>query len=75
MAGIENFQVVETKHKKVVDIFSENEAGLQPSKKTKRKQLRKHYGNITVKIEMIIPVRDVCMLNKTIWCTTPDKYR
>ncbi len=23
MAGIENFQVVETKHKKVVDIFSE----------------------------------------------------
>ena len=44
IAGTENPQVVRAKHKKVVNIFSEDEARLWLSKKTKEKQLKKYYS-------------------------------
>ena len=50
MAGTENFQIVEAKHKKIVVILSENKAELQLSKKVKGKQLKKYYINTAVKM-------------------------
>jgi len=69
MAGTENLQVVGAKHKEIVDIFSENKARLQPSKKAKGKQLKKYYRNTTVKIgdnnlcERCIYTRQDCLVH------------
>ena len=65
MAGTKNSQVIGTKYKKIVNIFSENKARLWPSRKTKGKQLRKYHGNVTVKIGVITPMRGVYMPSKT----------
>ena len=46
MAGTENLQIVGAKHKEIADIFSENEARLQFSKK-----LKKYYRDTVVKME------------------------
>ena len=50
IASTENFQIVRTKHKEVVNIFLEDKAGLQLFKKVKGKQLKKYCENAIVKI-------------------------
>jgi len=50
MAGTKNSQIVGAKYKEVVNIFLEDKMELQPSKKTKEKQLRKYYGNTVIKM-------------------------
>ena len=50
MVDTENSQVTQTKYKEIVDIFLENETGLQLSKKTKGKQPRKYCRNTIVKM-------------------------
>ena len=50
LESTEGFQIVETKHKKVV---LRNKEGQQSSKKAKEKQLGKYCGSTTVKIESV----------------------
>ena len=46
-----------------------NDVDCWPPKKAKGKQPARYQEDIRVKLEVLIPVKDVCMLGKTVWCT------
>jgi len=50
------------KHK---EVLSENDMDCWPFKKAKGKQQARYQGDIRVKLGVLIPVKDVCMLSKT----------
>ena len=61
----EGSQITESKHKEAP---LEDDINCQLSKKTKRKQLTRYCRDIRVKIGVLTPVRDVCVLDSPAWC-------
>jgi len=65
LEGTERF-----KHKKV---FPEDNRDHWPFKKAKGKQPARYHRDIGVKMGILTPVRDVCVLGRTAWCTIQDE--
>jgi len=62
----EESQIVGSKCKEVTP---GNNRDCWPSKRTKGKQLARYCRDIGIKMGMLTPVRSVCALNRTAWCT------
>jgi len=65
-----DFQVAETKCKKVIAIFLENKVERQSFKKAKEKKPERYYRDTRIKIEVLTPVRSMCAPGKIVWYTT-----
>ena len=59
----EGSQIVRLKHKKVP---LRDNIDHQPFKKTKNKQLARYCRDIKVKMEVLISIRGVCVLSRTV---------
>jgi len=66
LEGAEGSQVMGSKQKEVA---TGDEEVQWPSKKTRGKQLGKYCRGVAVKIEVLIPARDMCALGRIAWCT------
>ena len=56
------FQIAESKHK---EVFLGDDRDYWPFKKAKGKQLTRYYRDLGVKIGVLIPVKGVCILDRT----------
>ena len=55
---------MEFKCKEITNISLEDKAGLWLSKKLEEKQSKRYCRDTAVKMEVVTPVRGMCMLNK-----------
>ena len=66
LEGAEGSQVTGSKCKEVT---TGNEERQRPSKKAREKQPGKYRRGAAVKMGVLTPARDVCVLGRIVWCT------
>ena len=71
LEGAKGFQIAGSKCK---DIAAGDKKRQQPSKKARGKQPGKYHGGAAVKMEVLTPMRGVCVLGRIAWYTLQDKY-
>jgi len=62
LEGAEGSQVIGSKHK---EASPGDDTDRQPSKQAKGKQPVRYQGDMEIKLEGLIPVKDMCMLGRT----------
>ena len=70
LEGTERSQVTRSKQREAP---LEDDVDCWPSKKAKEKQPARYQGDMRIKLGGLIPVKDVYMPGRTIWCVIQSK--